>query len=120
MDKLVSPERRLLLAFAAAALLPAGPAAAAAAGPTGANIAIVGEPGQLEPMLFTADLLTEIQQHFYETLYTVDSKFRVRPLLAAALPTISPDAKTYTIKLRTGVPFHDGTIMTADDVVTCL
>ena len=118
MDTLASPERRLLLASAAAALLPAGRATAQQ--PTVANIAIVGEPGQLEPMLFTADLLTEIQQHFYETLYTVDSKFRIRPVLAAGMPTISPDAKTYTIKLRTGVPFHDGTIMTSDDVVTCL
>jgi peptide/nickel transport system substrate-binding protein len=118
MDTLASPERRLLLASAAAALLPA--ARAAAQQPAVANIATIGEPGQLEPMLFTADLLTEIQQHFYETLYGFDTKFHPRPVLAADMPAVSADAKTYTIKLRTGVPFHDGTIMTSDDVVTCL
>ncbi len=118
MDKLASPERRLLLASAAAALLPAGRAAAQQ--PTVANIAIVAEPGQLEPMIFTADLLTEILQHFYEPLYAIDSKFHIRPVLAADMPTVSADAKTYTIKLRTGVPFHDGTIMTSDDAVACL
>ena len=110
--------RNFLATTAATALVPT--ARAHAQSGSVANIATVGEPGQLEPMLFTADLLTEIQQHFYETLYAFDSKFRVRPLLAADLPAISEDAKTYTIKLRNGVPFHDGTAMTSDDVVTCL
>ncbi|MDI9892165.1 ABC transporter substrate-binding protein [Microbacterium sp. IEGM 1404] len=34
--------------------------------------------------------------------------------------TISPDGLTYTFTLRQGVTFHDGTAMTADDVVTSL
>ncbi len=71
-------------------------------------------------MLFTSDLLTEIDQHIYETLYVFDTKFHVRPLLAAESPAISAEGTVYTIKLRTGVPFHDGSIMTADDVVTCI
>ena len=45
MDKLASPERRLLLASAAAALLPAGRAMAQQ--PTVANIATIGEPNRL-------------------------------------------------------------------------
>lgn len=110
--------REFLATTAATALLPA--ASAHAQSGSVANIATIGEPGQLEPMLFTADLLTTIQQHFYETLYGFDTKFHPRPVLAADMPAISADATTYTIKLRTGVPFHDGTIMTSDDVVACL
>jgi peptide/nickel transport system substrate-binding protein len=37
----------------------------------------------------------------------------VVPVLAAALPTVSPDGKVYTFTLRTGIKFHDGTPMNA-------
>lgn len=45
----------------------------------------------------------------------------IEPLLAAQMPTqanggISKDGKTYTIKLRKGLKFSDGTPLTAEDV----
>ena len=38
------------------------------------------------------------------------------PVLAAAMPTVSADGKTYTFTLRTGVTFSDGTPFNADAV----
>ncbi|MEM9567912.1 MAG: ABC transporter substrate-binding protein [Cyanobacteria bacterium P01_E01_bin.34] len=50
-----------------------------------------------------------------ETLYTydVDTNMLV-PLLANDLPAISPDGTTYTIPVRQGVTFHDGTPFNAE------
>ena len=84
------------------------------------NVATVGEPPTLDPMTSTADLVGIVTQHIFETLYTFDHNWKVTPLLAEALPEISSDGKTVTIKLRSGVKFHDGTDMASDDVVASL
>ncbi|MDR7481529.1 MAG: ABC transporter substrate-binding protein [Armatimonadota bacterium] len=56
----------------------------------------------------------------YETLVTLGEQgrnlTRLEPLLAESY-TISPDGKTYTFRLRRGVRFHTGGVMTAQDVV---
>ena len=123
MDKVVSPERRRFLAATAASLLPlraasaqSSPAAIVRAG----NIAVIGEPGSIDPMLTLADLVNQIDQHFFETLYYMDPLFHIGPVLAVAMPDISSDGMRYTIPLRENVPFHDGTVMVADDVVATL
>jgi peptide/nickel transport system substrate-binding protein len=112
-------DRRHFLAGTATSLLPVGNAIAQSAA-RAANISVIGEPGALDPMLTLADLVNQIDQHFFETLYYTDPLFHIGPVLAAAMPDISPDGKRYTIPLRENVPFHDGTVMTADDVVACL
>jgi peptide/nickel transport system substrate-binding protein len=84
------------------------------------NVAVVGEPPTLDPMASTADLVGMVTQHIFETLYTFGKDWTIVPLLAADLPQISPDGKVYTIKLRSGVTFHDGSAMTSDDVVASL
>ena len=93
---------------------------AGAQGASVLNIATSGDPGPLDPTPVTSDLLSEITQLFYETLYIFGPDFSIAPLLAAELPEITDGGKRYTIKLRSGVPYHDGTTMNADDVVASL
>ncbi len=50
-----------------------------------------------------------------ESLYTYKlGTTEIEPLLATAMPTISEDGKVYTIPLRQGVTFQDGTPFNAD------
>ncbi len=84
------------------------------------DVATVGEPPTLDPMASTADLVGIVTQHIFETLYTFGKDWSITPLLAADLPGISGDGLTYTIPLRTGIKFHDGSDMDSADVVASL
>src|SRR5215211_147843 len=110
--------RSAALAFALAAL--AGPGAMAQERGGVVNVATIGEPPTLDPMVSTADLVGIVTQHFFETLFTFDKDWKVTPLLAASLPEVAEGGKIYTIKLRTGIKFHDGSDMTSEDVVASL
>lgn len=56
-----------------------------------------------------------------DRLYTYASgSTELAPQLATALPTVSDDGLTYTIPLRTGVKFHDGTPFDAEAMVFSL
>ncbi|WP_244439001.1 ABC transporter substrate-binding protein, partial [Paraburkholderia dilworthii] len=82
--------------------------------------AIVGEPPTLDPAITTADVVAAPSEHIFETLFTFDSHWNVQPLLADRMPAVSADRLTYTIPLRRGVAFHNGTEMSAADVVASL
>lgn len=84
------------------------------------TIATVGEPSTLDVQLSPVILVNTITQHIFETLFAFDGKWQSKPLLAAALPTVSEDGLTYVIPLREDVKFHNGATMTADDVVASL
>ena len=109
-----------ILAGAASASFAVGPALAQARRGGAANIATIGEPPTLDPMDSPADVVGMISQHMFETLYTWGEGWRIRPLLAAADPEISGDGRVYTIRVRQGVHFHDGTPMTSADVLASL
>jgi peptide/nickel transport system substrate-binding protein len=106
------------LALGTTALLGSRPAWAQAA--TSADLAMVGEPQSLDPMASTADLVGTIMQHVYEPLYTFDANWAIQPMLAAEMPALSDDGKTYTMALRKGVKLHNGRDLDADDVVASL
>ena len=111
-----------LLAACAAALLLTTTGPAMADGHKGGvlTIATVGEPPTLDQMMTPTDIVGTISQHIFETLYTFDAEWQPKPLLAAGMPTISADGLTYTIPLRQGVTFHDGSTMKSVDVIASL
>src|SRR4051812_1610212 len=66
------------------------------------------EPPVLDPGLNPAAGIREITyQNVFEGLTRIDRTGKVVPGLAESW-TVSPDGKTYTYKLRSGVKFHNG------------
>ncbi|HSV92313.1 MAG TPA: ABC transporter substrate-binding protein [Desulfobacterales bacterium] len=53
----------------------------------------------------------------YNGLYTVNNRLEPVPSLAADFAEVSEDGLTWTLRLREGVRFHDGTELKASDVV---
>lgn len=84
------------------------------------DVAIIGEPDTLDPMLSTKDVVSIVTQHFYETLFAFNGNWEVTPLLAVSMPDISSDGKVYRISIRRGITFHDGSSLDAEDVVASL
>ena len=114
--------QRLLLAGAIGLTTLSAPAFSAPTPVKGGTISVatIGEPPTLDPMSSTADLVGILTQHFFETLYTFDAQWNLTPLLADKMPEISADGLVYTIPLRQGITFHDGSKMDSSDVLASL
>jgi peptide/nickel transport system substrate-binding protein len=55
----------------------------------------------------------------YDTLFGLDNKREIKPQMAEGY-TVSDDGRTYTIKLREGLKFHDGEPVRARDAIQSL
>lgn len=99
-----------LAACAALALLAAVPAAAA-------DIAIgrSNEPSALDPHFSRTGNNQMTAQNIFDRLIDTDPNLQVRPALAESWTVVDP--VTWEVKLRQGVTFHDGSPLTAEDVV---
>jgi peptide/nickel transport system substrate-binding protein len=84
------------------------------------RVALAAEPDKLDPTLARTLVGRVVFNAICEKLYDIDSKLTVVPQLATALPELSADGKTATIKLRTGIKFADGTTFDAAAVKTSL
>ncbi len=71
------------------------------------------------PISGTNRVNLELAGLMYDGLYTLDENFQAQPALAAS-HTVSADSATWTITLRQGVTFSDGSPLTAQDVVYSL
>ncbi|HZT14388.1 MAG TPA: ABC transporter substrate-binding protein [Gaiellaceae bacterium] len=108
----------LVLALVALAALVATAVAAARANAPSApairnggtlTIGLAEEPDALDPTLARTFVGRMVFLATCEKLYDLDSHLNIVPQLAASLPTVSKDKLTYTIKLRSGIKFNDGT-----------
>ena len=84
------------------------------------SIGMVLEPPNLDPTAGAAAAIDEVvYANIFEGLTRFGPDGAVNPGLAATWD-ISEDGTVYTFALRPGVTFHDGTTLTADDVVFTL
>ena len=85
-----------------------------------ANEIYVGIAQDLSSSLGPYQLATagtrEVMFNVFEGLYKVDPTGDFKPALATDY-TVSDDGLTYTFTLREGVKFHNGAVMTAQDVI---
>ncbi|WP_438433396.1 peptide ABC transporter substrate-binding protein [Gorillibacterium sp. sgz500922] len=81
------------------------------------NIIYSAEPPDLDSSKATTNASFTMINALNEGLYRLDKDGKATPALAADMPQISADGLTYTIKLRDGVTFADGTPVKASNFV---
>lgn len=80
-------------------------------------IGMVGQFSDMDPASLTIDFISwEIRSNVMSGLYRFTPDNELEPMLASDMPTVSENKLEYTIPLRTGLQFPDGTDFTADDV----
>jgi peptide/nickel transport system substrate-binding protein len=84
------------------------------------TVGLAEDPDQLDPTLARTFVGRIVFANMCEKLYDLDANLNIVPQLASALPEISKNGKTVTIKLRDGVKFNDGTQFDAAAVKTSL
>lgn len=73
----------------------------------------------VDPVITTGQPVRNHGYQVYDTLFGMDTGFNVKPQMAEGFD-ISDDGKTWTIKLRPGLRFHDGEAVLARDCVASL
>ncbi len=73
-------------------------------------------PHNLNPLLSTNDSDRDLSRLIFSSLLKYNEKGELTPDLAASY-AISKDEKTYTIKLKERISWHDGEPFNADDVI---
>ena len=103
---------RLLAGLAATALVTLVPLGASAAE---LRIGLAADVTSVDPHAINISPNNTIARHVFESLAHVDEDARLTPGVAESWRTV--DAFTWEFKLRRGVKFHDGSDLTAEDVV---
>lgn len=78
--------------------------------------AAAGSAGDLpDPAKASRTLQLAVAANCYDTLVWADENYNLSPALATEWSS-TPDAQTWTFRLRNGVTFHDGSPLTSQDV----
>ncbi|WP_226582266.1 ABC transporter substrate-binding protein [Acuticoccus sediminis] len=122
MTQKFDPRRRAILKAAiaggaGAAISPflGSPLSFAQSGGT-VTLAIPGVPVTLDPVNQISHDWMVTSQAIFENLIEFDVDGEYKPQLAAAMPALSDDKRTYTFELRDDVVFQNGEPFTAEDV----
>ena len=110
MDAIRTMARHALALGLLVALLAALPAAARTL-----RLASAFDPQSMDPHALALLYQSRVVSQVYDSLVNRDREFRLEPALATSWKMV--DARTWRFALRPNVKFHDGTPMTADDVV---
>ncbi len=84
------------------------------------NVALSGNPVTMDPLIIEDALsLSVVSNNVYETLarYTSGKISTIEPSLAVSWE-VRQTGREWIFQIRDGVRFHDGTLLTADDVVS--
>lgn len=74
------------------------------------------DPPSLDPNNALNDCSMRVTTNVYDTLVRMDAHFTAQPCIAESWK-ISDDGLEYTFKIRDDVKFHNGDLLTVDDVV---
>ena len=102
-------------AVAAAAIIRPRDARAA----TGLTVVLESEVTILDPHYTTATISRTFGLHVFDTLFAMNEKGEIKPQMVESWET-APDKLTWTLVLREGLKFHDGSPVTAADCVASL
>jgi peptide/nickel transport system substrate-binding protein len=82
------------------------------------KIAVAADITSMDPHFFNLFPNNNIAEHIFDKLVQMDPDSKMIPGIATSWKTI--DDRTWEFKLRRGVKFHDGSELTAEDVVFSL
>lgn len=83
------------------------------------RVAFAADPESIDWMYTGASPTRDVGWHIFETLFALDQDYQSRPMIAEDYE-ISDDQTVYTISIRENVPFHDGSTVTAEDVIASI